>query len=139
MEVLNNIEFYVSLTCIGLDMSNQSWCRGSLIIRGPSSFCLFMTPSSTHGLLPAGPRWLHKLQPSHPSMSQERGEMRRREIYAFLLNTLLGSHALHLCSHPVDLNLVTQPYLAARKHVGKGDFISSKNCIFTREEMENKY
>lgn len=106
----------------------QSWC-GLAIIRDPGSFYLFATPSSVYGFSPAGPRWLHKLQPSCSHLSQEEGGMKRRRAYAFPLNTLLGSHTLHLCSHLIDLiNLVTYPYLAARKGLGKTDFISAKNC-----------
>lgn len=48
------------------------------------------------------------------------------------LNRLLGSHVPPLRSHPTDLNLVTDLYPAARKGVGKGGFISSKNCEYFR-------
>lgn len=61
------------------------------------------------------------------NLSQEEGGVKRRRAYALPLNTFLGSHILHLCSHLIDLiNLVTYPYLAARKDLGKAEFISAK-------------
>lgn len=70
----------------------------------------------------------------------EPGERRAEEKKGLCLplNTLLGSHALHFCSHPVDLNLVTYPYLAARKDLGKVDFISFKNCVYFHGRRNGK-
>lgn len=57
-----------------------------------------------------------------------------KEACTLLLNTLLGSHTLHFCSHPIDLNLVAHPYLAARKDLGKVGFMSAKNWVFSLEK-----
>ena len=97
----------------GLNMSS-----GQVIIRDPGSFCA-LTPTSSI------------LQFSPPTMAVQTlaiiSGMRRRRTSALPLNTCLPSHTLLLCSHPIDLNLVTHPYLPARKDLGKVDCISAKN------------